>query len=158
MQRVPVTIEGKKLLEAELQSLKNVKRKEIIQAIAEARAHGDLKENTEYHSAREQQGFIEAKIRSIESNLASVQVIDITKIQNTGKIIFGVTVSLLNQTNQKKVTYKIVGDDEANIENNKISIHAPLSRLLINKRKNDEITLETVNGNINYKILEVLYI
>ena len=133
MKRVPMTKEGAKQLEEELQRLKTVERPRIINAIAEARAHGDLKENAEYHAAREQQSFTEGRIREIESKLSEAQIIDITQIPNSGKVIFGATVDLINSATDERLTFRIVGDDEADVKANKISVSSPLARALIGK-------------------------
>src|SRR5579883_3366708 len=130
MQKVPMTVKGAEKLRAELQRLKQEERPRIIAAIAEAKAHGDLKENAEYHAAREQQGFIEGRILEIESKLSSAHVIDVTQIENTGRVIFGATIKLTNGTG-KSICYQIVGEDEADINNNKISVTSPVARALI---------------------------
>ena len=135
--RVPMTVEGEVALRAELERLKTQDRPTVIAAIAEAREHGDLKENAEYHAAREQQGFIEGRIADIESKLSVVQVIDVTSLPHTGKVIFGTTVDLINVDTDAEVTYKIVGDDEADIKLNKISINSPIARALIGKEEGD---------------------
>lgn len=158
MQKVPMTIQGEKQLREELHHLKTVERPRIIEAIAEARAHGDLKENAEYHAAREQQGFTEGRIEEIEGKLSLAQVIDVTKINNTGKVVFGVTVDLLNVDEDKKVTYQIVGDDEADIKAGKISYSTPIARGLIGKEKEDDVIITTPAGETEYEILDVKYI
>ncbi len=152
MKRVPMTKEGAKRLEDELQRLKSVERPRIITAIAEARAHGDLKENAEYHAAREQQSFTEGRIREIESKLSEAQIIDITQIANTGKVIFGVTVDLINSVTDERVTFRIVGDDEADVKANKISVSSPLARALIGKEEGDTVEVVTPNGKVSYEI------
>lgn len=152
MKRVPMTKEGAKRLEDELQRLKSVERPRIIAAIAEARAHGDLKENAEYHAAREQQSFTEGRIREIESKLSEAQIIDITQIANTGKVIFGVTVDLINSVTDERVTFRIVGDDEADVKANKISVSSPLARALIGKEEGDTVEVVTPNGKVSYEI------
>ena len=156
--RIPMTVTGEKKLRIELQTLKSVQRPKIIEAITTAREHGDLKENAEYHFAREQQSFIEGKIKELEIKLSNAQVIDITKINNTGNIIFGSTVNLLNTKTSRHLKYKIVGDDEANIKINQISISSPLARVLIGKTKDEYVTLEIPSGKIEYKIISVEYI
>jgi len=133
MQQIPMTVKGAELLRAELEELKNIKRPQIVAAIAEARAHGDLKENAEYHAAREQQGFCEGRIQEIEGKLSQAQIIDITKIKNNGRIIFGATVTVLNLDTDEEITYRIVGDDEANFKQNLISVNSPIARGLIGK-------------------------
>ncbi len=150
-----MTLKGADALRDELNHLKTVKRPEIIEAIAEAREHGDLKENAEYHAAREQQGFCEGRIQDIEGKLGNAQVIDITKIPNTGKVIFGVTVSLLNIDTDQEVTYQIVGDDEADIKNNRISVNSPIARGLIGKSVDSEVEITTPAGIVEYEIVAV---
>jgi len=152
---IPMTISGAKKLEKELKRLKTIQRPRIIYAISEARKHGDLKENAEYHSAREEQSFCEGRIQDIQKKLSNAQIIDITKIKNEGKIIFGTTITILNLQNKKKITYKIVGDDEADIKNCLISINSPLARGLIGKKVNEKTTINTPNGEFNYKVLKV---
>ena len=153
-----MTAKGAETLRAELENLKNVKRPEIVKAIAEAREHGDLKENAEYHAAREQQGFCEGRIQDIEAKLSNAQVIDISKMNNTGKVIFGTTVTIVNIDTDEEVTYRIVGDDEANIKLNLISVNSPIARGLIGKMLDDEIAIETPGGTIEYEIINVQYI
>lgn len=133
--RVPMTPAGEQALRAELDKLKKIERPAIIEAIAEARDHGDLKENAEYHAARERQGIIEGRIKDIESKLSNAQVIDVTKIQANGMVIFGATVTIMNVDTEEETTYKIVGEDEADIDNQKISVVAPLARALIKKKR-----------------------
>jgi transcription elongation factor GreA len=156
--RVPMTVEGEVALRAELERLKTKDRPTVIAAIAEAREHGDLKENAEYHAAREQQGFIEGRIADIESKLSVVQVIDVTSLPHTGKVIFGTTVDLINVDTDAEVTYKIVGDDEADIKQNKISINSPIARALIGKEEGDIAAVETPAGVTEYEIAEVKHI
>lgn len=158
MIKVPMTVMGAELLREELQRLKTIERPRIIAAIAEARAHGDLKENAEYHAAREQQGFVEGRIMEIESKLSTAQIIDVTQIENTGKVIFGTTVKLINAKTSSEVTYKIVGDDESDIKVNKISVSSPIARALIGKYEGDLIQVHTPDGDIEYEIIEVDYI
>lgn len=155
---VPMTVEGEAALRAELKQLKTVTRPSIIQAIAEAREHGDLKENAEYHAAREQQGFAEGRIQEIEGKLGDVQVIDVRQMPQTGKVIFGVTVTLLNIDTDESVVYKVVGEDEASIKQHKISYTAPLARALIGKEEGDEVVVTTPGGEIEYEIEKVEYI
>lgn len=152
MQRYPMTVEGELALQSELKELKSVKRPEVIAAIAEAREHGDLKENAEYHAAREQQGFIEARISDIEAKLSASQVINVHDIPCTGKVIFGTTVTLLNTETDQGVTYKIVGDDEANVKVNKISVNSPIARALIGKEEGDVVNVVTPGGTVEYEI------
>src|SRR5690606_15103323 len=131
MTKYPMTVEGEKALREELERLKKVDRPRIVQAIAEAREHGDLKENAEYHAAREQQSFCEGRVQEIEGKLSHAQVIDVTKLPENGKVIFGVTVSLINCETDENITYKIVGEDEADIKLNKIAVTSPIARALI---------------------------
>ncbi len=158
MQQFPMTKEGADKLNEELQHLKKVERPAISKAIAEAREHGDLKENAEYHAAREQQGLIEARIAQIEGLLSNAQVIDVTKLPQTGKVVFGTTVTLVNLDTDEEVTYKIVGHEEADIEQNKISVGSPIARALIGKEEGDEAIVDAPGGKIAYEIVEVQYI
>jgi transcription elongation factor GreA len=158
MAQVPMTKAGEVKLREELHHLKTVERPRIIEAIAEARAHGDLKENAEYHAAREQQGFTEGRIQEVESKLSEAQVIDVTQIPNTGKVIFGVTVKLLNLETQEQVSWCIVGDDEADVKRGKISISSPVARALIGKEVEDVVVVRTPAGEVEYEIEEVLHI
>ncbi|KUJ72931.1 transcription elongation factor GreA [Thiomicrospira sp. WB1] len=158
MQRHPMTKDGADQLKKELEKLKKEDRPAVTNAIAEAREHGDLKENAEYHAAREQQGLIEARIKQIESILGSVQIIDVTKLTPNGKVVFGSTVTVLNVDNDEEVTYKIVGEEEADIEKNKISVNSPIARALIGKEDGDEIIVKAPSGNIDYEIVEIQYI
>jgi transcription elongation factor GreA len=157
MQKVPLTVSGAEMLREELHKLKQIERPRIIQAIAEARAHGDLKENAEYHAAREQQGFVEGRIQEIESKLAVAQVIDITTMQNEGRVIFGATIKL-SDASGKTLTYKIVGEDEADINKHKISVTSPVARALIGKYEGDSVEVTTPEGKTAYEIVEVEYI
>ncbi len=154
----PMTVEGAKKLRDELTHLKTVERPRIIQAIAEARAHGDLKENAEYHAAKEQQSFIEGRIQEVEGKLAHAQVIDVTQMPNTGKVIFGATVTLLNLDTEEEIIYKIVGEDESDIQSGKIAINAPIARALIGKMVDDIVEVKTPGGVVAYEILEVQYL
>lgn len=158
MQRYPMTVEGELALQTELKELKTVKRPAVIAAIAEAREHGDLKENAEYHSAREQQGFIEGRIQDIEAKLSASQVINVLDIPHTGKVIFGTTVTLLNLDTDQNVTYKIVGDDEADVKLNKISVNSPIARAMIGKEEGDVTVVKTPKGAVEYEIEEVEHI
>ena len=158
MQRYPMTPEGKLALEKELHQLKTVDRPRITAAIAEAREHGDLKENAEYHAAREQQGFCEGRIQEIEAKLSNAQVIDITKMPNTGRVIFGATVSVMNLDSEDEVTYRIVGDDEADFKKNLISVNSPMARGLIGKEQDDVVVIKTPGGDVEYEILKVEYL
>lgn len=158
MKQIPMTVRGAELLREELDFLKNTRRPEIIKAIAEAREHGDLKENAEYHAAREQQGFCEGRIQEIEGKLANCQVIDVTKLPNNGKVIFGATVVLVNVDTDEEVTYQIVGDDEADIKAGLISVNSPIARGLIGKELDDSVTIATPGGTVEFEILEVNYL
>lgn len=158
MKKVPMTISGAEHLKEELRQLKTLKRPQVIAAIAEARAHGDLKENAEYHAAKEMQGFIEGRITEIETKLATAQIIDVTKINNQGKVIFGSTIHLINMDNEEKVTYQIVGEDEANIKHSKISVASPIARALIGKEEGDSVDVQTPAGLVNLEIDKVEYI
>ncbi|PKG39355.1 transcription elongation factor GreA [Psychromonas sp. Urea-02u-13] len=158
MVQYPMTATGVASLRSELDQLKNVLRPEIVASIAEAREHGDLKENAEYHAAREQQGFCEGRIQDIEAKLSNVQVIDVSKLANNGKVIFGTTVTIVNVDTDAEVTYKIVGDDEADIKLNLISVSSPIARGLIGKMLDDEITIKTPGGSIDYEIIKVQYV
>ena len=158
MQRFPMTKQGYDALMAELQQLKTVDRPRISAAIAEARAHGDLKENAEYHAAREQQGFAEGRIQDIEGKLSSAQVIDVAAIPKTGRVIFGVTVDIVNCDPDEMKTYQIVGDDEASIKANKISVNSPIARGLIGKEEGDSVLIQTPAGAVEYEITEVRHI
>lgn len=142
----------------ELDRLKKVERPRVVAAIAEAREHGDLKENAEYHAAREEQGFIEGRVMEIEGKLSNSQVIDITKIPHSGKVIFGTTIDILDVDTDQETTYKIVGDDEADIKKNKLSVNSPIARGLIGKMEGDEVQIETPGGVRCYEILEVKHI
>lgn len=158
MVQYPMTATGAASLRRELEKLKNVTRPEIVAAIAEAREHGDLKENAEYHAAREQQGFCEGRLQDIEAKLSNAQIIDVSKIINNGKVIFGATVTIVNVDTDEEVTYKIVGDDEADIKLNLISVSSPIARGLIGKFLDDEITIKTPGGAIDYEIINVQYV
>ena len=157
MKKVPMTILGATMLREELQRLKTIERPRIIAAIAEARAHGDLKENAEYHAAREQQSFVEGRILEIEGKLSISQVIDVTQIENTGKVIFGVTVTLINLSTEESVSYKIVGEDEADIKLTKISITSPIARAMIGKLVGELIQVSTPDGVVEYEIIDVVH-
>jgi len=150
-----MTVHGAEALRDELNHLKTVKRPEIVASIAEAREHGDLKENAEYHAAREEQGFCEGRIQEIEGKLGNAQIIDVAKIPNTGKVIFGVTVTLLNIDTDEEVTYQIVGDDEADIKQNRISVNSPIARGLIGKTVDSEVEIKTPGGTVEYEIISV---
>jgi len=152
-----MTVEGEKLLREELSELKTVKRPEISEAIKEAREKGDLKENAEYHAARELQSFAEGRIKDIEGKLSNAQIIDITRMPVSDKVIFGTTVVVADENNNE-ITYKIVGEDEADLKKDKISVTSPISRALVGKSEGDEVTIKTPSGNIIYEIVEVKYV
>ena len=158
MERVPMTVRGAELLRAELENLKNVERPKVVQDIAEAREHGDLKENAEYHAAREHQGLIEARIRDIEGKLSNAQIIDITKIKNDGKVVFGSTVTVYRPDQDKEVVYKIVGEDEADLKNNLISVYTPIAKGLIGREVDDEVSISVPAGTIKMDIVDIQYI
>ncbi|WGI25762.1 transcription elongation factor GreA [Halomonas alkaliantarctica] len=158
MNKVPMTVAGERSLREELDHLKSEARPQVIAAIAEAREHGDLKENAEYHAAREQQGFIEGRIQEIESKLSVAQVIDVTKLPKTGKVIFGVTVSLMNLDTDAEVTYRIVGEDEADIKSGRISVTSPIARALIGKEEGDVVVVKTPGGDVEYEVGSVEYV
>jgi transcription elongation factor GreA len=158
MSRIPLTKEGEILIKEKLSNLKFVERPEISQAIAEARAHGDLKENAEYHAAKELQGIIEAKINDMENALANAQVIDVTKIPETGRVIFGSTVKVYDLNEDKDIVYKIVGNLESDPDKGEISIETPIAKGLLGKHVDDEVLIKTPSGSINLEILEVKHI
>ncbi|MCR9106743.1 MAG: transcription elongation factor GreA [Gammaproteobacteria bacterium] len=155
MNKFPMTVAGEAALRAELDQLKKVERPRISNAIAEAREHGDLKENAEYHAAREQQSFTEGRILEIEGKLSNAQVIDVTAIPKTGKVIFGVTVDLINLENDQTVTYRIVGEDESDVAANLISIASPIARALIGKEEGEVAVVKAPGGDIEYEIDQV---
>jgi len=152
-----MTIEGSDALNDELMHLKKFERPKVVEAIAEARAHGDLKENAEYHAAREQQGFIEGRIMDIEGKLSHAQIIDIAKIPCTGKVLFGTTVKLYDMDAEEEKVYRIVGEDEADIKIGKISVGSPIARGLIGKMEGDEVQVETPGGTKEYEVLKVTH-
>lgn len=158
MNKVPVTVHGHELLKEELKQLKTVDRPNVIQAIAEARAHGDLKENAEYHAAKEQQGFIEARIKDLEGKLSHIQVIDVTAVDARGKIIFGSTVELFEEETEKEIIYKIVGEDEADISAGLISFTSPIARALIGQNEGDVVSFAAPDGEKHFEVVEVRYI
>ena len=158
MDKHPMTLAGAEKLRAELSELKQVKRPAVIAAIAEAREHGDLKENAEYHAAREQQGFIEGRIKDIEAKLSHAQIIDVTTLNANGKVVFGSTVVLLDINTDEEKTYQIVGVDEADIKVNMISVSSPVARALIGKEEGDEVVMEVPGGTHEFEILEVRYV
>lgn len=157
MNKVPVTVHGHEMMQAELKRLKSEDRPNVIKAIAEARAHGDLKENAEYHAAKEQQGFIEGRIKELEGKLSNLQVIDVTAIDAKGKIIFGSTVELIEDGSGKETVYKIVGEDEADIKVGKISYTSPIARALIGKNEGDVVNFSAPGGEKEYEVIEVRY-
>ncbi len=157
MQKHPMTPQGAETLTKELHRLKSIERPKIIEAIATARAHGDLKENAEYHAAREQQSFMEGRIQELEAKLSNVQIIDVSKLQNQGKVIFGSKVSLLNIQSNEEITYQIVGVDEADIKLNKISYSSPIGKAITGKQVDDIVTVETPGGLVEYEIISVNY-
>ena len=158
MQREPMTVQSAKALNDELIELKTVVRPRITNSIADARAHGDLKENAEYHAAREQQSFSEGRILELESKISNAQIIDVSKMTNNGKVIFGTTVHLLNLDTEEEVTYRIVGNDEADIKQNLISVRSPIARALISKEEGDETEVQTPGGLVAYEITKVEYL
>ena len=158
MNKVPMTVRGAELLRQELKNLKSTERPRIIQAIAEARAHGDLKENAEYHAAKDQQGFLEGRIKDIEGKLANIEVIDVTTIDARGKIVFGSTVELLDEQTNKEIVYKIVGEDEADIKIGLISFTSPIARALIGKLEGDEVSFSAPGGEKHYEVIDVRYV
>ena len=158
MNKVPMTVRGHELLQDELKKLKSVDRPEVIQAIAEARAHGDLKENAEYHAAKDQQGFIEARIKELEGKLSHLQVIDVTAVNPNGKVVFGATVELLDLDTDTEISYRIVGEDEASIKTGLISYTSPIARALIGKVEGDDVSFQAPGGEKNFEILAVKYI
>ena len=158
MEKEPITIQGLNQLKKELEELKNIKRPKIVEAIAEARGHGDLKENAEYHAAKEEQSKIEGRIIEINNLIAKANVIDVTKLEKKEIVVFGSTVSLINLQNNQKKTYKIVGKDEADIKKNYIYFRSPIGRALIGKNKKDLVNVKTPSGEKNFEIVEVKYI
>ena len=158
MNKIPMTVSGMEKLREELNRLKNIERPKISKAIGEARELGDLKENAEYHAAREQQGFVEGRIQEIESKLSLAHVVDVSKLSNNGKIIFGSTTQLLNLDNDQECKYQIVGEDEADIKKSKISVSSPIARALIGKEVGEVVEVNTPNGIVEYEISKVEYI
>jgi transcription elongation factor GreA len=153
-----MTVAGADKLRVELEHLKRVERPRISRAIAEAREHGDLRENAEYHAAREQQSFVEGRINDIESKLAAAQVIDITAIRPTGKVIFGATAVIINLETDERITYQIVGEDEASVKENRISVTSPMARSLVGKEIGDVVMVRTPAGEIEYEIVDVQHL
>ncbi|MCH8866636.1 MAG: transcription elongation factor GreA [Proteobacteria bacterium] len=158
MNKVPMTVRGHEMLRDELKQLKSVDRPAVILAIAEARAHGDLKENAEYHAAKDQQGFIEGRIRDLEGKLSNLQVIDVTAIDAKGRIVFGATVDLLDEGTGKEIVYRIVGEDEADIKQGLISFTSPIARAMMGKNEGDEITFLAPSGEKQYAVTQVRYV
>ena len=158
MDKEPITVKGLENLKSELEDLKNVQRPKVVEAIAEARSHGDLKENAEYHAAKEQQALIESRVVAINDLIARANVIDVTKIENNGKVIFGSTVKLQDLENDKKINYKLVGQDEADIKKNLIFFKSPIGKALVGKDKGEMVTVNTPSGEKNFEILDVEYI
>ena len=158
MNKVPLTKAGADKLNTELRELKSVRRPKVIQAIAEAREHGDLKENAEYHAAREEQGFIEGRVKDIEGKLSNAQIIDVKTMKDTGRVIFGTTVVIYDEDEDKEITYQIVGEDEANIKQGKISVSSPVAMALIGKEVDDVALVKTPGGDKEFEIISVKYI
>ena len=158
MEKEPITINGLNNLKSELENLKNVQRPKVVEAIAEARSHGDLKENAEYHAAKEQQALIESRVIAINDLIARANVIDVTKIENNGKVIFGSTVKVKDLDTDKQISYQLVGQDEADIKKNLIFFKSPIGKALIGKNKSDMIMVDTPSGERNFEILDVDYI
>ena len=158
MDKEPITVIGLRNLKKELENLKNVERPKVVEAIAEARSHGDLKENAEYHAAKEQQALIESRVIAINDLIARANVIDVTKIENNGKVIFGSTVKLQDLETNKEITYKLVGQDEADIKKNFIFFKSPIGKALIGKNKSEMVTVSTPSGEKSFEILNVEYI
>lgn len=158
MQKHPMTVQGAHTLREELNRLKSIERPRIIEAIATARAHGDLKENAEYHAAREEQSFIEGRIQDLEAKLSHARIVDVTSMENNGRVVFGVTVRLCHVETGAEVTYQIVGEDEADIKLNKVSYSSPIGRALIGKSIDDEIVVNAPGGHIGYEIIQVDYV
>lgn len=158
MTQTPMTVRGAEKLREELEYLKTVRRPQIIEAIADAREHGDLKENAEYHAAREQQSFCEGRIQEIEAKLSTAQIIDVTKLTPQGRVVFGATVTVLKSDTEEEITYRIVGDDEADIKQRLISVNSPIARGLIGKEIDDVAVIKTPAGVVEYEILEVQYL
>ncbi len=158
MKRVPITSRGAEALRAELRKLKTEDRPGVIKAIAEARSHGDLSENAEYHAAREQQGFIEGRIQELEGKLSNAEIIDVTQLTNTGRVIFGATVELEDEDSGAKVTYQIVGEDEADIKAGRISVGSPIARALVGKTEGDSVEVAAPGGKRNYEVIAVRYV
>jgi transcription elongation factor GreA len=157
MQKHPMTVQGAEALKNELHRLKTIERPRIIESIATARAHGDLKENAEYHAARDEQSFMEGRIQDLEAKLADAQVVDISKLPNQGKVVFGTTVRLCHIESEEEVVYQIVGEDEADLKLHKISYSSPIARALIGKEVDDAVVVKTPGGMVEYEIISVEY-
>jgi transcription elongation factor GreA len=155
---VPITLRGAEALRVELRTLKSESRPNVIKAIAEARAHGDLSENAEYHAAREQQGFIEGRIQELESKLSNAEIIDVTQLTPTGRVVFGATVELEDEDSGAKVTYQIVGEDEADIKSGRLSFASPIARALVGKSEGDAVEVAVPGGKRNYEVIAVRYV
>lgn len=158
MTKVPMTVRGAEMLREELKKLKSDDRPKVIQAIAEARAHGDLKENAEYHAAKDQQGFIEGRIKEIEGKLSNAQIIDVTAIDAKGRIVFGATVDLLDVQSDQQSTYRIVGEDEADINQGLISFSSPIARAMMGKNEGDEVSFSAPGGEKQFEVIKVRYL
>ncbi|MCH8071282.1 MAG: transcription elongation factor GreA [Proteobacteria bacterium] len=158
MTKVPMTVRGAEMLREELKKLKSDDRPKVIQAIAEARAHGDLKENAEYHAAKDQQGFIEGRIKEIEGKLSNTQIIDVTAIDAKGRIVFGATVDLLDVQSDQQSTYRIVGEDEADINQGLISFSSPIARAMMGKNEGDEVNFSAPGGEKQFEVIKVRYL
>ena len=158
METIPITVNGAKVLEDELLRLKDEVRPRIVNDIATAREHGDLKENAEYHAAKEEQAFVEGRVQEIESKLSRLQIIDVNQLNQDGRCVFGTTVSLLNLSDDSEISYQIVGEDEADIDKGKISSHSPIARALMGNEEGDEVTVNAPKGDIIYEILDVQYL
>ncbi len=158
MEKEPITVSGLKNLKSELDNLKNIQRPKIVEAIAEARSHGDLKENAEYHAAKEQQALIESRVLAINDLIARANVIDVTKIENDGKVIFGSTVKVKDLETDKQISYRLVGQDEADIKSNLIFFKSPIGKALIGKNVGDMVSVKTPSGERNFEVLKVEYI
>ena len=158
MDKEPITVNGLQDLKSELEDLKNIQRPKIVEAIAEARSHGDLKENSEYHAAKEQQGLIEGRVVAINDIIARANVIDVTKIENDGKVIFGSTVEVQDLETNKKISYRLVGQDEADIKKNLVFFRSPIGKAFIGKNKGEMVTVNTPSGERSFEILDVKYI
>ncbi len=157
MDAIPMTVEGAHALEGELLRLKNRDRQRIVSDISTAREHGDLKENAEYHAAKEEQAFVEGRIQEIEAKPSHMQIIDVMKLNQDGRCVFGTTITLLDLVDDSEIVYKIVGEDEADIESGKISCHSPIARAILGKEEGDEVTVKAPKGDILYEILEIQY-